>query len=626
MRVKLFLSAMLLLCGLAQTQEPQAQWPQGFYKDDFMPMLLAEPMRHETGEELPVLSQVFKSEMQPQQTANAPQRVWVVHYKRKVGCIPIDIAVDVVGDVFVTGTTRGVFYNDFLTLKYNSAGIKQWEAIYDGPGGGRELSNSDYAVKIVADFNDNLYVAGSSEYGSSHAYVTLKYDKSSGDTLWTNHYPGYGIDYGEGDFAHDFVVDHEGNVYVTGHSKKFRKGGHSRKTDYATVKYDKTGIKQWAAHYPVTWEGGDMAIALDPAGNICITGSGYYYKDAAFFTTIKYSPTGKTQWVANYKPYKESGLSWNHTRALAIDAAGNVYVAGFSYYTASLGRRLTIVKYNSAGVQQWAVSNIENRFQDNRQDLKMWVDQFENIYLSGAGLDLYKYVVIKYNKAGELQWISRYQEPKGTATVNDMIVDASGNVYVTGICKNSSHDLVTIKFNTAGAIQWTVRFNVLKPSTYITHGALALDGSGNVYVIGQSGSHIVIIKYSQGSFSASSTPNVLSNRENEKMGTAAAPEITLPENFYLAPNYPNPFGSGAPSRFAGNPGTTIRFGLPQASQVTLKVYNVLSAEVATLVEAQKPAGVHAVDFAPKKDLPSGIYFCVLNAGSVRLVQRMVYAK
>ncbi|MGH7453759.1 MAG: cohesin domain-containing protein, partial [bacterium] len=74
-----------------------------------------------------------------------------------------------------------------------------------------------------------------------------------------------------------------------------------------------------------------------------------------------------------------------------------------------------------------------------------------------------------------------------------------------------------------------------------------------------------------------------------------------------------------------NPSTAIRFGVPQASHVTLKVCNVLSEEMATLVNEQKSAGIHVVDFTPK-NLPSGIYFYALTAGDVRLVRRMVYAK
>jgi len=88
------------------------------------------------------------------------------------------------------------------------------------------------------------------------------------------------------------------------------------------------------------------------------------------------------------------------------------------------------------------------------------------------------------------------------------------------------------------------------------------------------------------------------------------PEI--PQAFALHPNYPNPF----------NPSTSLRFGLPQEAQVTLKVYNTIGAEVATLVNEKRNAGFHTIVFEAA-NLPSGVYFSVLSAGETRQVRRML---
>jgi polyhydroxybutyrate depolymerase len=76
-----------------------------------------------------------------------------------------------------------------------------------------------------------------------------------------------------------------------------------------------------------------------------------------------------------------------------------------------------------------------------------------------------------------------------------------------------------------------------------------------------------------------------------------------PAGFVLSQNYPNPF----------NPSTTIRYGLPHKSHVSLTVYNTLGQEVGLLVQGDQEAGYHEVKF-DGAGLSSGVYFCRLMAG------------
>jgi hypothetical protein len=89
----------------------------------------------------------------------------------------------------------------------------------------------------------------------------------------------------------------------------------------------------------------------------------------------------------------------------------------------------------------------------------------------------------------------------------------------------------------------------------------------------------------------------------------------VPTTFMLHQNYPNPF----------NPATTIRFELPQAKHVLLRVYNVLGQEVSTLVNEERSAGVYDIRF----DVPflaSGMYVYRLQAGDFVAVKKMLILK
>jgi len=91
----------------------------------------------------------------------------------------------------------------------------------------------------------------------------------------------------------------------------------------------------------------------------------------------------------------------------------------------------------------------------------------------------------------------------------------------------------------------------------------------------------------------------------------------IPSGFALSQNYPNPF----------NPTTEIRFSLPQHSYVTLKVFDILGREIATLVNEFKEAGNYSVEFsADKYQLSSGVYFYTMKAGKNFAVKKMMFIK
>ena len=97
--------------------------------------------------------------------------------------------------------------------------------------------------------------------------------------------------------------------------------------------------------------------------------------------------------------------------------------------------------------------------------------------------------------------------------------------------------------------------------------------------------------------------------------TAIADNQNTPTKFELSQNYPNPF----------NPATTIKYSVPAASFVTIKVYDILGREVASLVNEQKAAGSYNVQFNGN-DLSSGVYLYRMQAGSFVQTKKLVLMK
>ena len=89
---------------------------------------------------------------------------------------------------------------------------------------------------------------------------------------------------------------------------------------------------------------------------------------------------------------------------------------------------------------------------------------------------------------------------------------------------------------------------------------------------------------------------------------------SLPDEFILYQNYPNPFSAGGGSAYGGNPTTAISYQLSDFSHVTLKLYDTLGRKVATLVNKDQQAGMHSFQLSANSyQLSSGIYFYRLKA-------------
>jgi len=295
---------------------------------------------------------------------------------------------------------------------------------------------------------------------------------------WQSRYNGPGNDE---DLGYGVVADPSGNAYVTGAS-----WGLSTSYDAATVKYGPAGESLWAVRYDGATHGPDEARGIAISGNtVAITGA---TSDANLFTdvlTAAYDRSGALLWSATYNgPSGGNDMGF----ASAVDNSGNVYVTGFAHDDSTSWDVVTI-KYNSAGVRQWA-SSYRTDYEDFGSHITL--DDAGNVYVVGSSGNPYlltwDFVTIKYNSGGVEQWAERYNGPAGEDDEpHGIAVDNSGNVFVCGgsLDSTSGLDYVTIKYNAAGETAWVRRYNGPANSSDEAN-ALGLDDAGNVYVTGYS--------------------------------------------------------------------------------------------------------------------------------------------
>jgi len=363
---------------------------------------------------------------------------------------PYALAVDDSGNVYVTGESFWVIGNgyDYTTIKYNASGEEQWVARFNGPA-----NRHDRPQALAVDGSGNVYVTGAERLYDWGSYATVKYN-ASGEEQWVAYYDGPGFSW---DWAYALAVDGVGNVYVTGSS------GEGTAFDYATVKYNASGVEQWVARYngPENSTDRATALAVDGAGSVYVTGSSEDSISGYDYATVKYNASGEEQWVGRYNG---PGNSTDGADALAMDGAGTLYVTGLSKGSGSGYDYLTI-KYSAAtGDTLWA-----RRYNGpaNSDDLvtAMAVDDSGYIHVTGRSQGInFDYATVKYNASGEEQWVARYNGPGNLDdAAKSLAVDAMGNVYVTGgtdydYYYSRGGDYATIKYSASGVAQWVARY------------------------------------------------------------------------------------------------------------------------------------------------------------------------
>ena len=432
-------------------------------------------------------------------------RVWGTYYGGLADDRAYSTATDANGDVYFSGyanpttgtilATSGSYQSsingsgDAFLAKFSSNGTRIWATYFGGSGG-------ENAISCAVDLQGNVIIGGytgsstgmstpgshqPTSYGGSEAFVA-KFS-SNGTLLWGTFYCGYGNDSG---YFCDF--DASGNVYLVGttagssgteiatngsHQQNY--GGGSN--DAFLVKFNASGVRQWGTFYGGTASDGCSACTIDASGNIYITGASGTSLGTVIATAASHQPAygsggndaylakfntnGLRLWATYY-----GGTGNEYGQSCATDVSGNVYFSGFT--NSSSGTSIA-----TGSSYQPASGGLNDAF------------------------------LVKLDANGVRQW-GTYYGGTGTEFSRSIVVDGSGNIYMTGHTDSNSgtamasagsyqpvygggtSDGFVAKFNNSGLRQWGTYYGGTGDDFAYCGN---LDPSGSLYICGYTDSN-----------------------------------------------------------------------------------------------------------------------------------------
>jgi len=304
------------------------------------------------------------------------------------------------------------------------------------------------------------------------------------------------------DASNAIAIDATGNIYIAGYTDGNLDGEiNAGSDDIFLIKYNSAGVRQWTRLIGTVVSESAKGIAIDSSNNIYITGytagnlDGQVSSGNSDIFLIKYDSSGNRIWT---KLLGSAGNDFG--QGIVMDSSGAIYVAGYTDgnldgQVNSGGTDLFISKFDSAGNVQWT-RLLGTATSDDAYGIAL--DSAGNVYATGQTVgDLdgninagsYDIFITKYDSSGSKQWTrlaGTSAEDRGRA----ITVDGSGNIYITGetygnldgLANSGGADIFLMKFDSAGNKVWTKLLGTLDADV---GSCIARDSSNDIYISGR---------------------------------------------------------------------------------------------------------------------------------------------
>jgi hypothetical protein len=233
------------------------------------------------------------------------------------------------------------------------------------------------------------------------------------------------------------------------------------------------------------------AIATDASGNSYVGGYSESREGRDSFVVIKLGPDGALRWTARYDGSR--GGVGGQADAVTVDAAGNVYAAGFIHDGVMFNQNYDylVVKFGPDGVQRWAhrYNGPGNVYDFARQ---VAVDGAGNVYVTGFSHGEafgYDWATLKLSPTGALLWERRVSGPgQSDDRASELALLPGGNLVVAGVTQTGGeqfpdNDVELVAYDPQGTVVWQRRWSDAAISHEFVFD-LDVDGSGRIAITG----------------------------------------------------------------------------------------------------------------------------------------------